>query len=90
MKITVHTLPHCVQCDRTKLWLTRNDLTFGTNDLLLSPEELQDARDWADENGVDISAAPVVVVEDEHGDIVKVWTGYRLDLLPTLLTTVGA
>lgn len=70
--VTVYTLPACVQCDSTKRVLTRNSVEYREIDLSKDPEAMALVKEMG------YSAAPVVVVGDEH------WSGFRPDRLSTL------
>lgn len=70
--VTVYTLPACVQCDSTKRVLTRNAIEYQEVDLS------QDSVAMAMVKELGYSAAPVVVVGDEH------WSGFRPDKLSSL------
>ena len=72
MTITVYTTPSCQQCNMTKRWLTKNDITFNTVDLTTSPEAAAMVK------ALGYRAAPVVMAGTEH------WTGFRPDLLAPL------
>lgn len=78
MPITVYTLPSCVQCDSTKRYLTRNNVEFETVDLSKDENAMKMVR------GLGYSAAPVVVVEDQH------WSGFRIDRLNSLVERTEA
>lgn len=70
--VTVYTLPACVQCDSTKRLLTKNEIPFEEVDLSKDPEALAMVR------GLGYSAAPVVMVGEDH------WSGFRPDKLSAL------
>lgn len=70
--VTVYTLPACVQCDSTKRVLTRNGVEYQEVDLSQDADALSMVRELG------YSAAPVVMVGDEH------WSGFRPDKLATL------
>lgn len=70
--VTVYTLPSCVQCDSTKRLLTKNEIPFEEVDLSKDPEALAMVR------GLGYSAAPVVMVGEDH------WSGFRPDKLSAL------
>jgi glutaredoxin-like protein NrdH len=71
--VTVYTLPSCVQCDSTKRVLTRNGIEFETIDLS------QDESAMALVKELGYSAAPIVVVGDDH------WSGFRMDKISALV-----
>lgn len=70
--VTVYTLPSCVQCDRTKLILTKNSVPYEEIDL----SQDQEAMDMVKQLGY--ASAPVVVTGEDH------WSGFRPDKLSTL------
>lgn len=71
-KVTVYTLPACVQCDTTKRYLKRNLIEYEEVQLQEAPEALEMIK------GMGYSAAPVVMVGDSH------WSGFRPDKLDEL------
>lgn len=70
--VTVYTLPACVQCDSTKRLLTKNSVDYREIDLS------QDADAMSMVRGLGYSAAPVVMVGDDH------WSGFRPDKISAL------
>lgn len=70
--VIVYTLPACVQCDSTKRVLTRNEIPYEEINLA----EDTDAMFYVKQLGY--SAAPIVVVGDDH------WSGFRMDKLNAL------
>ena len=71
--ITVYTNPNCVQCDQTKKFLERNNLSYSTVDLS------EDAAALEMVLGLGFKAAPVVIAGKEK------WSGFKLDKLNTLV-----
>lgn len=71
-KVTVYTLPACVQCDSTKRYLQREMIEFDEVKLHETPEALEMVR------GMGYTAAPVVVAGESH------WSGFRMDKLDEL------
>ena len=76
MKVTVYTLPVCVQCDRTKKLLDREGIEYETVDLTTVPDV---AADFKEEGFLQ---APIVVV----GNGGRRWGGFRPDLIKELKT----
>jgi glutaredoxin-like protein NrdH len=70
--VTVYTLPSCVQCDSTKRVLTRTGVEYGVVNLAEDPAAMTMIKELG------YTAAPVVVVGDEH------WSGFRPDKLALL------
>jgi glutaredoxin-like protein NrdH len=71
--ITVYTNPNCIQCDQTKKFLERNNLTYSTVDLSEDNAALEMVL------GLGFKAAPVVIAGSEK------WSGFKLDKLNTLV-----
>jgi glutaredoxin-like protein NrdH len=71
--VTVYTLPSCVQCDSTKRVLTRNGIEFETIDLSTDEAAMALVKELG------YSAAPIVVVGDDH------WSGFRMDKISALV-----
>lgn len=71
-KVTVYTLPACVQCDTTKRYLKRNLIEYEEVQLQETPEALEMIK------GMGYTAAPVVVAGESH------WSGFRPDKLDEL------
>lgn len=70
--VTVYTLPACVQCDSTKRLLTRNSVDYQEIDLSQDADAMSMVRELG------YSAAPVVMVGDDH------WSGFRPDKISAL------
>lgn len=76
MTITVHTTPSCPQCITTKRFLDRRQAQYVTVDLAANAT----ARAYVmDELGY--KAAPVVVIQDEDGNVIQHFAGFHPDLL---------
>jgi glutaredoxin-like protein NrdH len=71
-KVTVYTLPSCVQCDSTKRYLSRNFIEYEEVKLHENPLALEMIKEMG------FTAAPVVVAGE------KKWSGFRLDELEVL------
>lgn len=72
MEVTVYTLPSCVQCESTKKYLTRNDISYSEVDLSLDDEAMNMVK------SLGYQSAPVVVAGEAH------WSGFRPDRLGEL------
>lgn len=72
-KVTVYTLPSCVQCDTTKRYLQRNLIEFDEIKLQDNPEAMETIK------AMGYTQAPVVVAGDAR------WSGFRPDELQLLL-----
>lgn len=77
--LTVYSKPRCMQCEMTKIWLTKNNIEFETVDIEANPGALELLRHYG------WSSLPVVAVDDELSDESKVWAGFQIDKLEALL-----
>ena len=77
--LTVYSKPRCVQCEMTKIWLTKNKIEFETVDIEANPGafELLKHYGW--------QTLPVVAIDDEIGDKSKTWSGVRVEKLEELI-----
>ena len=71
-KVTVYTLPSCVQCDTTKRYLQRNLIEFNEIKLQDDPGAMETIK------AMGYSQAPVVVAGEAR------WSGFRPDQLELL------
>ena len=71
-KVTVYTLPACVQCDSTKRYLKRELIEFEEVKLQDDPQAYEMVR------AKGFTQAPIVVAGED------VWSGFRLDKLKSL------
>lgn len=71
-KVTVYTLPACVQCDSTKRYLKRELIEFDEVKLQDDPQAYEMVR------AKGFTQAPIVMVGED------VWSGFRLDKLKSL------
>jgi glutaredoxin-like protein NrdH len=74
MKVTVYTLPVCVQCNQTKKLMDREGIEYDTVDLQEVPELAAEFKEAG------FLQAPVVVVGNDG----RRWTGFRPDLIKEL------
>lgn len=74
MKVTVYTLPVCVQCDRTKKLLDREGIEYDTVDLTTVPDVAAEFKEAG------FLQAPIVVVGHDG----RRWGGFRPDLIAEL------
>lgn len=72
MKITVWTLPNCVQCDQTKKTLNKMGIEYEEKALMDNPEQVEIFRQQG------FVAAPIVTTDR------KTWSGFRLDKIKSL------
>lgn len=73
MKITVYTKPSCVQCDQTKRFLDKGNVSYSTIDIT----ESQEAFDKIISLG--FKAAPVVITDNDS------WAGFNPSKLAKLV-----
>lgn len=73
--LTVYSKPNCIQCEMTKMWLTRNKIQFESVDVSEHPEKLEEIK----LNG--FQQLPVVALA-EHFD--NAWSGFNVDRLEEL------
>jgi glutaredoxin-like protein NrdH len=73
MAIIIYTLPDCVQCEVTKTYLVKHNLTFETVDLDSQPEEYEHIKNMGHDR------VPVVIAGKDH------WQGFRPDKLFQLI-----
>ena len=74
MKVTVYSLPACVQCNQTKKLMDREGIAYEAVQLDEHPEL---AAKFKDEG---LLQAPIVVVGNDG----RRWTGFRPDLIKEL------
>lgn len=73
-KVTVYTLPDCVQCDRTKKLMDRDGIAYD-------PVKLEEHPDIAEKfRAQGILQAPVVVIGHDG----RHWSGFRPELIKEL------
>lgn len=73
-KVTVYTLPVCVQCDRTKKLMDREGIAYESVNLADEPELAEKFK------GEGFLQAPIVVVGNDG----RRWGGFRPDLIKEL------
>lgn len=81
-KITIYTLPNCVQCTATKKWLKKHDFTYKEINLLEDDEAYKQVNHWG------YKSAPIVAVETYNNKILSSfvhWNGYRPEVLKDIL-----
>lgn len=83
MTIIVYTKPVCVQCNQTKKMLDKYGVKYDTVDVTVDTE----AYDYVVSLGY--RAAPVVIVKDSSGGLVKHWSGFQPEKLETLKKKEG-
>jgi len=72
MKITVWTLPSCVQCDNTKRQLDKRGIQYEVRDLKRNPKAVERFTELG------LTAAPIIETD------AKRWSGFRLDKINSL------
>ena len=77
--LTVYSKPRCMQCEMTKIWLTKNKIPFETVDIEANPGALDLLRHYG------WSSLPVVAIDDEFDNPDKAWAGFQIDNLEALL-----
>lgn len=77
--LTVYSKPRCMQCEFTKIWLTKNNIEFETVDIEANPGALDLLRHYG------WSSLPVVAIDDELSDKSKAWSGFQIDKLEELI-----
>ena len=76
MTITVHTTPACPQCIPTKRFLDRRQAQYVNVHLPAN----ETARAYVMDT-LGHKSAPVVVIQDEDGNVIQHFAGFRPDLL---------
>lgn len=86
--VVVYGKPACIQCDRTKAWLTRKGVEFTEADVTTDPA----AHRFVTEI-LGYQAVPVVFVEYPEAEPNQEsgihWYGYRPDRLAAILPSIG-
>ena len=77
--LTVYSKPRCMQCEFTKIWLTKNKIEFETVDIEANPGALDLLRHYG------WQTLPVVAIDDELSDESKAWSGFQIDKLEAIL-----
>lgn len=75
LSITVYSKPRCPQCTATQRKLNGLGAPYESVDVSEDPEALSFIQ------SLGYSQAPVVVVKDGEGAIVKHWSGFRPDMI---------
>lgn len=75
LSITVYSKPYCIQCLSTYRKLDWLGIEHESVDVSEDPEALSFIR------SLGYSQAPVVVVRDSKGNIVRHWSGFRPDFI---------
>lgn len=76
MKVTIYTLPNCVQCDMTKKQFDKGGVQYSTVDLLTNPVATERLR------AEGFLQAPIVETPN------KTWSGFKLDLIKNVIAEV--
>ena len=77
--LTVYSKPRCMQCEMTKIGLTKNKIEFETVDIEANPGAFELLKHYG------YSSLPVVAIDDELSDESKVWAGFQIDKLESLM-----
>ena len=77
--LTVYSKPRCMQCEMTKIWLTKNKIEFETVDIEANPGAFEFLKHYG------YSSLPVVAIDDEFNDPDKAWSGFQIDKLEAIL-----
>lgn len=77
--LAVYSKPRCMECEMTKIWLTKNKIEFETVDIEANPGAFELLKHYG------FSSLPVVAIDDELSDESKVWAGFQIDKLEALL-----
>ena len=72
MKITVWTLPNCVQCNQTKKEFDKLGIQYQVRELNRNPKAVERFRELG------LVAAPIVETDDRR------WSGFRLNRIRSL------
>ena len=75
MKITVYTIPACIQCEFTKKVLDKSGVPYSVVDLTDNPRSREELADLGHKT------APVVVVTDPDSGAIARWAGFQPDRL---------
>lgn len=81
MNTTVYSLPNCVQCRATKIYLDKQEVTY--DEVMLTTDN--DAWELATQT-LGYKAAPVIVVRDDENNIVEHWNGFSPEKINKLLS----
>ena len=77
--LTVYSKPNCIQCEMTKMWLTKNNIEFETVDIEANTEAFELLKHYG------FTSLPVVAIDDEFDNPDKAWAGFQIDKLEALL-----
>ena len=68
-----------MQCEMTKIWLTKNKIEFETVAIEANPGAFELIKHYG------FTSLPVVAIDDEFNDPDKAWSGFQIDKLEALL-----
>ena len=68
-----------MQCEFTKMGLTKNNIEFETVDIEANPGAFELLKHYG------FTSLPVVAIDDEFNDPDKAWSGFKIDKLEALL-----
>lgn len=72
MKITLWTLPNCVQCNQTKKEFDKHGIKYSVRELNRNPRAVERFKELG------LIAAPIVETDDRR------WSGFRLNRIRSL------
>lgn len=84
MKIEMFSKPSCIQCTQSSRKLDARGLKYTKTDLMEDPNALTFVKSLGH------MAAPVIVIRDAAGAIIKSWAGFRPDEIDSLAASVSA
>jgi glutaredoxin-like protein NrdH len=76
MNVTIFTKPNCVQCEATKRWLDRENVTYSTVDLSQNADAMHKILDLG------YTSAPVVITDTDS------WSGFRINKIQDLIAEI--
>lgn len=79
MTIELYSKPMCVQCNQSKKTLDKLGLNYVVSDVT----EDEKAYEFVTQE-LGYSAAPVLVIKNESGDVVSSWSGFQPEKLEAL------
>lgn len=77
--LTVYSKPRCMQCEFTKIWLTKNKIEYENVDIEANPEAFELLKNYG------WKSLSVVVIDGKIGDPAQTWTGFQVDRLERLI-----
>lgn len=84
MTVTVYSKPACVQCTSSMRKLNNMGIEYTKTDMSEDPTALAYVK------SLGFMAAPVLIVQDADGNVIKSWSGFRPDEIDALASDVLA